>query len=94
MKLFSLPIHCRFNEEQYSNEKIFLNNLYQSISFSKTFVDFQAKATERQIYISPFTFENNSDEVHITGCFGKRPETKYNGECLELERILYEKIQE
>lgn len=55
----------------------------QSISFSKTFVDFQAKATERQIYISPFTFENNSDEVHITGCFGKRPETKYNGECLE-----------
>lgn len=87
MKLFSLPIQWR----TILKWKDFFK---QSISFSKTFVDFQAKATERQIYISPFTFENNSDEVHITGCFGKRPETKYNGECLELERILYEKIQE
>lgn len=87
MKLFSLPIQWR----TILKWKDFFK---QSISFSKTFVDFQAKATDRQIYISPFTFENNSDEVHITGCFGKRPETKYNGECLEQERILYEKIQE
>lgn len=68
------------NNTQWCKWKDFFK---QSISFSKTFVDFQAKATDRQIYISPFTFENNSDEVHITGCFGKRPETKYNGECLE-----------
>lgn len=66
MKLFSLPIQWR----TILKWKDFFK---QSISFSKTFVDFQAKATERQIYISPFTFENNSDEVHITGCFGKRP---------------------
>lgn len=56
-------------------KRFFLNNLY---CFSQSLVDFQAEVTERQIYISPFTYENNSDEVHITGCFGKRPETKQN----------------
>lgn len=36
--------HSRFNQEQYSNEKIFFNNPY---CFSQTLVGFQEEATVR-----------------------------------------------